>query len=44
VNVPDIFAFLSDWFSDEPAAQNFGGANGVGAIFAFLSAWFAGCP
>jgi hypothetical protein len=44
VNVPDIFAFLSDWFADVSAAQNFGGANGVAAIFAFLSAWFAGCP
>ena len=42
--VPDIFAFLSAWFAQVPAAFNFGGASGVPAIFAFLSAWFAGCP
>ncbi len=44
LGVPDIFAFLSDWFAQVPAAMNFGGAPGVAAIFAFLSAWFAGCP
>ncbi|MBX3402326.1 MAG: hypothetical protein KF699_02830 [Phycisphaeraceae bacterium] len=41
VEVADIFAFLSSWFANDPAAQNFGGSMGVGAIFAFLSAWFA---
>ncbi len=41
VDVPDIFAFLSDWFGDVPAAQNFGGQTGVPAIFAYLSEWFA---
>jgi hypothetical protein len=44
-DVPDIFAFLSDWFAmAEPA--DFDGMNGVEVpdIFAFLSAWFAGCP
>lgn len=42
--VADIFAFLSDWFADVPAATEFGGTPGVPAIFAFLTAWFAGCP
>ncbi|MBX3407352.1 MAG: hypothetical protein KF869_11380 [Phycisphaeraceae bacterium] len=43
VQVADIFAFLSAWFANEPAAINFGGTPGVPAIFAFLAAWFAGC-
>ncbi len=43
-DVPDIFAFLTDWFAGVPRAVNFGGTPGVPAIFAFLSAWFAGCP
>ncbi|MBX3405009.1 MAG: SUMF1/EgtB/PvdO family nonheme iron enzyme [Phycisphaeraceae bacterium] len=42
-DVPDIFAFLADWFAGVPAAFNFGGTPGVPAIFAFLTAWFAGC-
>jgi len=44
-DVPDIFAFLSDWFAMAPAAD-FDGAAGiqVADIFSFLSAWFAGCP
>ncbi len=44
VGVPDIFAFLSAWFSNQPAA-NFDGVAGIGVpdIFAFLSAWFDGC-
>lgn len=41
VAIPDIFAFLSDWFAEDPDARNFGGAPGVPAIFAFLAAWFA---
>ncbi|MBX3404153.1 MAG: hypothetical protein KF699_12155 [Phycisphaeraceae bacterium] len=41
VEVTDIFAFLTDWFANDPAAQNFGGTPGVAAIFAFLTAWFA---
>ena len=41
VDLPDIFAFLADWFADVPEAQNFGGVGGVAAIFAYLSAWFA---
>ncbi len=41
VDVPDIFAFLSSWFAEDPEAHNFGGTPGVPAIFAFLSAWFA---
>jgi len=42
--VPDIFAFLSAWFAQDPAAD-FDGIGGIGVpdIFAFLSAWFAGC-
>ena len=43
-DVPDIFAFLADWFAATPAANNFGGTPGVPAIFAFLTCWFAGCP
>jgi hypothetical protein len=44
-NVPDIFAFLSAWFAQDPAAD-FDGVPGITVpdIFAFLSAWFAGCP
>ncbi len=42
--VPDIFAFLSAWFIQDPRAYHFGGVVGVPAIFAFLSVWFAGCP
>ena len=37
----DIFAFLADWFANDPAAFNFGGTPGVPAIFAYLSEWFA---
>lgn len=42
--VPDIFAFLSAWFAQEPAGD-FDGVGGIAVpdIFAFLSAWFAGC-
>jgi len=42
--VPDIFAFLSAWFAQDPAAD-FDQMGGIGVpdIFAFLSAWFAGC-
>ncbi len=45
LGVPDIFAFLSSWFSMDPAAD-FDGQNGIGVpdIFAFLSCWFAQCP
>ena len=44
-DVPDIFAFLSAWFAQSPAAD-FDGVDGIAVpdIFAFLSAWFAGCP
>ncbi len=40
VNVPDIFSFLTDWFSGN---GDFDGQNGnqVTDIFAFLTAWFA---
>jgi hypothetical protein len=41
VTVGDIFAFLTAWFANDPAAFTFGGELGVPAIFAFLSAWFA---
>lgn len=41
VGIPDIFAFLTDWFADDVDAQNYGGQSGVAAIFAFLSDWFA---
>jgi hypothetical protein len=44
VEVPDIFAFLSAWFSLEPAADLDGVPEvTVPDIFAFLAAWFAGC-
>lgn len=43
VNVPDIFAFLSDWFAGDADASH-DGATDVPDIFAFLSLWFAGCP
>jgi hypothetical protein len=44
VEVPDIFAFLSAWFAQDPRA-NYDGIAGITVpdIFAFLSAWFAGC-
>ncbi len=41
VEVADIFAFLSDWFNNDPDAYNFGGTPGVPAIFAYLGEWFA---
>ena len=46
VNVPDIFAFLSAWFANDPATDFDGSGLPVAVpdIFAFLSAWFAGCP
>ncbi len=42
--VPDIFAFLSAWFAQDPRAD-IDGVPGIGVpdIFAFLSLWFAGC-
>lgn len=46
LGVPDIFAFLADWFAGAPEA-NFDGQGSqpeVPDIFAFLAAWFAGCP
>jgi len=45
VQVPDIFAFLGAWFSQQPAAD-FDGNPGIQVpdIFAFLALWFAGCP
>ncbi|MBX3403389.1 MAG: hypothetical protein KF699_08270 [Phycisphaeraceae bacterium] len=44
-DVPDIFAFLADWFAGNPRAD-YDGVDGVGVsdIFAFLADWFAGCP
>jgi len=44
VAVPDIFAFLSAWFAQDPRA-NYDGVAGITVpdIFAFLSLWFAGC-
>ncbi len=43
VGVPDIFAFLSDWFAQSLRADfDNSGVIGVPDIFAFLSAWFAG--
>ena len=45
VEVPDIFAYLSAWFSSNPSAD-IDGTPGIGVpdIFTFLSLWFAGCP
>ncbi len=43
--VPDIFAFLSAWFAQDPRSDIDGlGGIAVPDIFAFLSLWFAGCP
>jgi len=46
ISVPDIFAFLSAWFANVPAADFDGSGLPVAVpdIFAFLSARFAGCP
>ncbi len=45
VGVPDIFAFLADWFERESDADiNGDGQVTVPDIFDFLAAWFAGCP
>jgi hypothetical protein len=42
--IPDIFAFIADFMSNNPRADVDGFAGiGVPDIFAFLSAWFAGC-
>lgn len=43
IDVPDIFAFLSDWFTASPRAD-YGGDGGVAVpdIFTYLSKWFAG--
>jgi PKD repeat protein/glucose/arabinose dehydrogenase len=44
VTVPDIFAFLSAWFAQSPAADfNDDLVVTVPDIFAYLAAWFAGC-
>ncbi len=44
VDVPDIFAFLSDWFRHESDADiNDDHVVDVPDLFAFLSLWFAGC-
>ena len=44
VAVPDIFAFLSAWFSQNPVADvNQNGSFDVPDIFGFLSHWFSGC-
>jgi hypothetical protein len=45
VDVPDIFVFLTSWFSqDFPDCDfNHDDRTDVADIFAFLSAWFAGC-
>ncbi len=42
VNVPDIFAFLADWFAGL-ADFNRDGETDVSDIFAYLTAWFQGC-
>ena len=45
-DVPDIFAFLSLWFVNDPRADFDGSGLPVAVpdIFAFLAAWFVGCP
>jgi len=43
IAIPDIFAFLSDWFGQSARADaDTDGAVVVPDIFTFLSAWFAG--
>lgn len=45
VGVPDIFAFLSAWFANQPSANyDNNPAIEVADIFAFLSVWFTACP
>jgi hypothetical protein len=42
--VPDIFAFLSDWFAQNAAGDADGDSvNTVPDIFTFLASWFGGC-
>lgn len=43
--VPDIFAYLSTWFANDPRAD-IDGTPGITVpdIFFFLSLWFTGCP
>lgn len=42
--VPDIFAFLADWFAGSTRADaNRDATLNVGDIFSFLSIWFTGC-
>ncbi len=44
--VPDIFAFLNDWFAGSPLASfntDGSGTPNVQHVFEFLNAWFAGC-
>lgn len=45
VGVPDIFLFLSVWFTGAFPAADFNDDQAVNVpdVFAFLSAWFAGC-
>lgn len=44
LGVGDIFAFLTDFFSNNPRADIDGsGAPGVGDIFQFLALYFSGC-
>jgi hypothetical protein len=44
LGVPDIFAFLAEWFASGDRADYDGnGTREVADIFAFLAAWFAGC-
>ncbi len=43
IDVPDIFAFLNDWFAGN-ADFDGNGSSTVSDIFDFLNCWFAGCP
>jgi glucose/arabinose dehydrogenase len=44
VGLPDVFAFLTEWFAQSPRSD-YNGVNGVEIldIFDFLTAWFVGC-
>ncbi|MBY0310968.1 MAG: hypothetical protein K2W85_02750 [Phycisphaerales bacterium] len=46
VGVPDIFAYLNDWFAGSPMAFFAGDGSGspsVSNLFDYLNAWFVGC-
>ncbi len=47
IAVPDIFAYINDWFASSPYAAIGGDGTGGGAtvqnLFDWINSWFAGC-